>query len=95
MRSRKDINALESNAASWVLPHVSVGATQMALVLHDLKVPKVASFALNVYVHPRAHPFAEYNEADRRFYHTGPVTMWKAHAHDGDHGHADARRTVI
>jgi hypothetical protein len=63
---------------------------RLVIVLRELGIPKVASFTLRGFVHPRSEPFEQQTDASRKAHYVGYVTLWKAHAHAG-HGHGGAQ----
>ena len=58
------------------------------VVIHDVNLPKVGSFTLNVYVHPRVHGWAESSnpEPSSPFF-AGDASIWKAHTGNASHEH--------
>lgn len=62
--------------------------TRSWVVIHDVSLPKIGSFTLNVYVHPRDHawPHSSSPEPSSPFF-AGDATIWKVHSGNASNGH--------
>ena len=63
------------------------------VVVHDVNLPKLGSFTLNAYVHPRAHVWSQSSGPEPgSLFFVGDASIWKVHSsnapteHGGHHG---------
>lgn len=84
---------LSSNKAAFSPSSALPMLKRSWVVIHDVSLPNVGSFTLNVYVHPRDHTWPQMSgpEPSSPFY-AGDASIWKAHSgiatrgHGGHHG---------
>jgi hypothetical protein len=79
---------LISGRAAFSLPTGLPMPRRSWIVIHDVNLPKVGSFRLNVYVHPRDHAWPQTSGPDPSSpFYAGSASIWKVHSGAGGHGH--------
>jgi hypothetical protein len=78
---------LISGQAAFSLPAGLPVLKRSWVVIHDVRLPKVGSFTLNVYVHPRGHVWPQMSGPDPTSpFYAGDASIWKVHSDNASHG---------
>lgn len=80
---------LATSSAAFQMPRLTAGPRRAVLVLNDLSIPNVASFAVEVYVHPKSQSFATLTADQKKQFYADTVYIWKAHAQHPGAGAGD------
>lgn len=79
---------LSSGNAAFSLPAGLPMLRRSWVVIHDVNLPKVGSFTLNVYVHPRDHAWPQMSGPDPSSpFYAGDASIWKVHSGNASNAH--------